>query len=104
MAVFYVLPPRTQAGDHFAAYLRELFPGLDWDARERLNLADGLLAAAAARPEVFVVFRDELPGGAATPSSLADAFGAEPGDEVIEVRLAGVDELAPSRWQIRRAA
>ena len=45
MSLFFVLPPRPLLGEHFVAYLRGLFPGLDWDARARSELAEALAAA-----------------------------------------------------------
>ncbi len=101
MSLFYVLPPRPLVGDHLADYLAAWLPGLDWDANVRVNLVEAIRAAATCRPDVFVVFRDELPEGAATSEALRDALGAEEGDEVIEVR-AGTP--AARRWQVRLAA
>jgi hypothetical protein len=105
VSVFYVLPPRPLMGEHFAGYLHSLFPGLRWGETERLNLADALAAAATCHPNVYVVFREELPNGDTTRQALLDGFGAEAGDEVIEVRPGGSSgELVARRWQIRAAA
>jgi hypothetical protein len=105
MSVFYLLPPRPLLGEHFAGYLRGLFPGLDWDAPTRLNLADALSAAASCHPHVHVVFREELPEGEPARRALVDGFGAEEGDEVVEVRPGGrPGELIARRWQVRLAA
>lgn len=104
MSLFFVLPPRPLLGEHFAAYLRSLFPGLDWDARARSDLAEAL-AAAISRPDVYVVFREELPDGESTHRALADGFGAEAGDEVIEVRAGSrPGELVARRSLLRPAA
>jgi hypothetical protein len=111
MSTFYVLPPRPILGERFAAFLRLVFPGLEWDAAA---LGDFLGGTAVGRPDVFVVHREDLPPGEPVARALADAFGAEPGDEVIEVRaagprrpaslpqagsLAGAD-LAVARWRV----
>ena len=98
MATFYVLPPRPILGERFADFLRLVFPGLEWDAAD---LGDLLCAAAAGRAGVFVVHREDLPPGEPVARALVDAFGAEPGDEVIEVRPSGrAADLAASRWRV----
>ena len=105
MSVFYVLPPRPLLAEHFTAYLRGLFPGLDWESSSRLNLTEALTAAATCHPDVYVVFREELPAGESTRQALVNGFGAEEGDEVVEVRPGGrPGELSARRWSIRFAA
>ncbi len=105
MSRFYVLPPRPLLGDHLAGYLGTWLPGLDWDSDTRLNLSEALRAVATCLPGVYLVFRDELAEGVATSQALIDAFGAEDGDDVIEVR-AGPQLFDPAarRWQVRAAA
>src|SRR5262249_15152086 len=104
MSLFYVLPPRPLLGEHFATYLRGLFPGVDWDTRACAQLAEAL-AAAISRPEVYVVFREELPEGESAHRAVVDGFGAEPGDEVVEVRAGSCPgELVASRSLLRCAA
>jgi hypothetical protein len=105
MSVFYVLPPRPLLAEHVAAYLRGFFPGLDWSPATRLNLTEALAAAGTCHPDVYVVFREELPEGESTRQALVDGFGAEEGDEVVEVRAGGrPGELTSRRWLIRPAA
>ena len=63
MSLFYVLPPRPLLGEHFAASLRGLFPGVDWDTRACAELAEALAAAilevlAGARTPTYAVARD----------------------------------------------
>jgi hypothetical protein len=105
MSVFYVLPPRPLLAEHLVAFLRPLFPGLDWAPHTRLNLTEALSAAATCHPDVYVVFREELPAGETTRQALLDGFGAEEGDEVVEVRAGSrPGELLTRRWQMRVAA
>jgi len=59
----------------------------------------------AARADVHVVYREELPDGEDAGRALADGFGAEPGDDVIELRVADrPGELAVRRWRVAAAA
>lgn len=105
MSVFYVLPPRPLLAEQFAAYLRSFFPGLDWNPATRLNLTEALTAAGSCHPDVYVVFREELPDGESTRQALIDGFGAEEGDEVVEVRAGGrPGDFLSRRWRIRLAA
>jgi hypothetical protein len=46
------------------------------------------------------VFREELPDGTTPADALRDGFGAEPGDEVVEVRVGGVVR----HWRVGDAA
>jgi hypothetical protein len=86
MALFYLMPPRPFLGQCLASTLRALFPGLEWGAATWSELADMLAATTQLHDGVYVVFREELPDGEDVDRALADGFGAEPGDEVVEVR------------------
>ncbi len=100
MSIFYLMPPRPFLGDRFAAFLQTFFPGLDWDSGERANLAD-VLGDAAGRDGVFVVYRDDLPHEESTAQALVNGFGAEAGDEVVEVRPGGLSgDLITRRWRV----
>ena len=100
MSIFYLMPPRPFLGDRFAAFLQTIFPGLDWDRGARTGLAD-LLGAVALRGDVFVVYRDDLPGEESPMQALVNGFGAEVGDEVIEIRAGGRSgEMVARRWRI----
>lgn len=85
MSKFYLLPPRPLVGRRFGEFLSSVFPGLKWDQNVWPDLANALGAAAEAHGDVFVVYREDLPSQGNTAQVLADAFGREPGDEVIEV-------------------
>jgi hypothetical protein len=101
MSTFYLLPPRPLIGERFAGFLQNLLPGLDWDVAGRDRLADLLGAAARDHPEVYVVYRDDLPPGEPPARALADGFGAEAGDEVVEVRPgARPGEVTARRWRV----
>jgi hypothetical protein len=101
MAVFYLLPPRPFLGERFAGFLQSYFPGLDWDAALRSQLADVFGAAVVGRPDVYVVYREDLPPGEIPARALVDGFGAEAGDEVVEVRPGHrPGEVVTRRWTV----
>src|SRR5262249_41025400 len=101
MSTFYLLPSRPILGQRFANYLQKLFPGLDWPGTSWGDLADVLGTTATRHPDVYVVYREELPEGEDLDQALAHGFGAELGDEVIEV-FAGTTpaETATQRWRL----
>ncbi len=104
MAIFYLLPPRPFLGERFAGFLQAFFPGLDWDGAARAQLADIFGAAIAGRPDVYVVYREDLPAGETPARALVDGFGAEAGDEVVEVRPgARPGEMVARRWTVEGA-
>ncbi|MFO0845399.1 MAG: hypothetical protein U0797_23950 [Gemmataceae bacterium] len=96
MATFYLLPARALLGDHVADALGAVVPGVDWPASARRRLGELLVETLEQRPEVFLVFREDLPPGAGAESALVDGYGAEAGDEVVEVRPG----LSSRRWRV----
>jgi hypothetical protein len=62
-----------------------------------------MTSTAAGHPDVYVVYREDLAEGETAEMALRNGFGAEAGDEVVEVRPSGrADELTARRWQIRK--
>src|SRR2546423_11590854 len=105
MSTFYLLPPRPLLGESFAGYLQNLFPGLTWDRADWSKLADGLSAVVAGQSDVFVIHREELPESEDVAEALVECFGAEAGDEVIEVRPGkGYDAMSSRRWRLLPSA
>ncbi len=103
MSVFYLLPPRSYLGQCFAGYLETMFPGLEWSSAAWPDLADTLTTTTRARGEVYVVYREELPDGETVERALVDGFGAETGDEIVEVRAgARPGEVCTRRWRLDR--
>jgi len=101
LSTFYVLPPRAIVGERFAAYLTALFPGLHWDRQRWSELGDVLGRVAAEQTDVYVVYREELDPGADVQQALHEGFGAEEGDEVVEVRASSpAGELLARRWRL----
>jgi hypothetical protein len=101
MSTFYLLPSRPLLGDRIAGFLHPLLPGLDWDCDTRVNLVEAVVAAAQIHDGVYVVHREDLPADVPLPQALADGFGAEPGDEVVEIRPGRqAGELTSKRWKV----
>ena len=111
MSTFYLLPPRRLLGQRLARQLGTLLPGIDSRLIDVSRLADLLDSALAHLPDVYLIYREDLPDGEDAASALKHGFGAEPGDEVIEVRHGDrSDEIVTRRWRVdgpqplRRAA
>lgn len=101
MSTFYLLPPRAALGDRLGDALASLLPGFPLDGTGRRRLADAMLELLQGQADVFVVSRDELPGGEQPERALIDGYGAAVGDEIVEVRPAArPGEYASRRWQI----
>jgi hypothetical protein len=85
MATFYLLPPRACLEQALKQFLQRFVPGLPlpedcWDL-----LVERLAAAAGWPCDVFLITRDELPDDQLETATLMAAFGAEVGDEIVEV-------------------
>src|SRR5262249_46377036 len=95
VSTFYLLPPRTVLAECLA---ETFFPGLPRTNGTGADLADVLGALTARHPDVYVVHREDLPDEEEPARALADGFGAEWGDEVVEVRIGS----RPREWTSRR--
>ena len=85
MSRFFLLPSRLTLGRLYGELLTTLFPGLTWRQQDWLDLAELLGSAAQSHPDVFVVYREDLPDDVPVDHALRHDFGAQPGDEVVEV-------------------
>jgi len=88
MATFYLLPPRSCLEEALGTLLTRLLPGLPLPAESWEAVTDRVGAAANWPSDVYLIPRDDLPDGEPVGESLSAAFGAEPGDRVVEVSLA----------------
>jgi hypothetical protein len=68
---------------------------LSWDKLDHAALAELMISGPGCQPNVFVVFREELPEGVEVNQALRSEFGAEPGDAVVE-RASGGNK----RWRV----
>jgi hypothetical protein len=102
MSTFYVLPSRPLLEQYLAESLKPLLPCV---ASQASTLTEILESAVLLHPDVFVVYREELPEGESLARALPDGFGAEPGDEVIEVRPGKtLGDWTNLRWRVADAA
>jgi len=97
MATFYLVPSRLALGQRFNDFLTAVFPGLSWKRGDWSDLAETLGKAASGTPGVYVVFREDVADEHDPEESLARDFGAEPGDNIIEIHSTN---LAISRWKM----
>jgi hypothetical protein len=102
VSTFYVLPPRPLPARAVADFLRGLLPGLDLARVTWGELADSLGGLLRGQDEVYLIHREDLPEGEDAAEALANGFGAEAGDEVIEVGAAASG--AVRRWRLGQAA
>ena len=101
MSTFFVLPSQALLGQRFAEFLEGVFPGVPWQRNAWRELAESLGAELRRRSDGYVVYREELTDGKSLADSLMTEFGAEPGDEVVEVALGGrLAALMTKRWRI----
>src|SRR5436309_2144530 len=98
MATFYLLPSFRFLGQSFKGHLQILFPGLNWDESALRRLAEQVSEAASRHPNVYLVHHHELTENEDMVQALVDGFGAEPGDEVVEM-YAGA---RLGEWRIQR--
>ena len=101
MSTFYLVPPRRFLAEHLASYLNGLFPGLNWTGPNSSELVEALDGVISEHSDVYVVHREDLPQIPDLGLALAEAFGAENGDRVIEVEIgAGASKPTTRSWQV----
>ena len=104
MSTFYVLPARPVVGQRFAELLAGIFPGTDWPKDDWHDLAEALSAAAMSQSDVYVVHAEDLPTTLSLEAGLLEYFGAEPGDDVIEVSLGrSLAECGTQHWRVNES-
>jgi len=102
MSTFYLLPSRSSLEEYLAEALKPLLPCV---ASQPSPLLEILESTVLLHPDVFVIYRDELPEVEDLDRLLQDGFGAEPGDEVIEVRPGKTRrDWTNRRWRVADAA
>jgi hypothetical protein len=98
MATYYLLPAPEFLEQIYERHLRVLFPGLRWSADVLGQVVAQVSKAAASHSDVYLIQQNELPEGADLVRSLVDGFGAEHGDEIIEMHAGPT----LGEWRVRR--
>jgi hypothetical protein len=103
MARFYLLPQRSLVNLRFMDYASLLLPGLTNPGG--VDFVAMLHELGRRQPGIYLVHREDLPLDEDPVQALVDGFGAETGDEIIEVRTGGrPSETTFRRWCVGRAA
>jgi len=101
MSVFYILPPRDLVSLRLGRFLQSLLPGTEWNQQTLDQMVENLENMAGTREPSYLVHREDLPRGHELLEALRDGFGAESGDEIVEVRLgAQPEEVVSRRWSM----
>jgi hypothetical protein len=98
MATFYVLPAPGFLAQVYERHLHVLFPGLRWNGETVAHIVTHVSQAAASHPDIYLVRQHELAENTDVVQALVDAFGAEIGDEVIEMHAGP----RLGEWRVRR--
>ncbi len=98
MSTIYLMPPRPLLGRRFAEFLG--LANNRWRNDQLSDLGEAVGAAVQNHPDVYVVFREDLPEGN-LDEALLNCCGADPGDEVIYVNFCHrSQEMTTRRWQL----
>jgi hypothetical protein len=104
MAVFYVLPARPLLGECLARMLRPYVPGVAVSGEACSELVEALVAGSPDGDESYVIHREDLPESDDLNASLRDGFGAEAGDQVVQVSIGARDtEPRVQIWKLKAA-
>jgi hypothetical protein len=85
MATFYVIPPRECLEQAVAEFLNRVLPGLPTDPRVTESILAAVEFEANRVDDVYLIHREDLPGLGRLDHDLREGYGAEPGDQVIEI-------------------
>jgi hypothetical protein len=103
MATFYLLPPRPLLNQRFTELARRLLP--DFPSSAPADFVSLLHELACAQPDTYLIHREDLPSDEDPVQALIDGFGAEPGDDILEIRAGSLlSETSVRRWSVGHAA
>jgi hypothetical protein len=88
--------------DALQSYFCQNWPGLPVSHQTLEQFVELLQSSCAEQNNAFIIFREDLPDLIPPVQALADACGAEAGDEIIELRLSPhKGELLARSWQLQ---
>jgi len=101
MSLFLVLPPRPVFAKVLEHAVGKTLPGVPGVplASAGPELTEAVTEALSRQPDLYVLFREDLQDDDDVPGSLREGFGAENGDEVIELRLSAEQALQARSWR-----
>ncbi len=85
MATFFVIPPRECLEQAVAEFLARVLPGLPTDPRVTESILAAIEFEANRADDVYLIHREDLPGLGRLERDLREGFGAEAGDQIVEV-------------------
>jgi hypothetical protein len=97
MATFYLIPPRECLEQAFADFLARVLPGVPVEHTVSETLLAAIEFEANREGDVYLIHREDLPGGNDPVRDLVSAFGAESGDSVVEIGTPAAGRTAPVR-------
>ena len=105
MATFYVLPPRSLVESVLAEQFQKALPGLPINTGDADQLLELLSTTLLGRSDTYLVFREDLDVNEPAAQALANGFGAEPGDLIIEMRPGSKPgQFQTTKWNLPEAA
>jgi hypothetical protein len=103
MALFLLLPPRPLLNQRFRQLVSQVLA--EFPLAHCADFVALLHESARAHPDTYLVHREDLPYDEDPVQALVDGFGAEEGDEILEIRLGSTSsETSLRRWSVGRAA
>lgn len=97
MATFYLIPPRECLEAAVAEFVGRVLPGVAAPPVVTESFLAALEFEANRSDDTYFVHREDLPADRDVVSDLTDAFGAEPGDKVVEIGTAAGGRVATVR-------
>ncbi|MGL6076493.1 MAG: hypothetical protein ACRC8S_20250 [Fimbriiglobus sp.] len=94
MSTFLILPAREVMEHHLAAFVSGWLPGVPLPMDLWQTLVNEAVGLPGEHSTHFVIHRGELPGLGSVVEDLIAGYGAEPGDEILEVTANGLRRSA----------
>ena len=97
MATFFVIPPRECLEQALVEFVGRILPSLPTSPAVAEAFLGALELEANRAGDAFFVHREDLGGSDDPARELIDAFGAEPGDGIVEIGPTAASRTATVR-------